>query len=661
MKVRLQFRSLTLRLTVILLVLTLVPLAALTQVVSRQVNQVMIDQTLQQFDRLALQEELFLQQYIRDRQKEVAIMAESADIKSLDPKRAHDYFKRFLGATDAYETLNLIDTKGTAIINSSGTSGLNFADRPHFKQALQGKAGLNDMVMSKTTGSPVFVVSAPVKNDQGQVVAVVSGTVTTGVLQQSLLNNRLGATGKAFLVNKGGYYLTLPPGKATSVILKEKLAGSVSEKIEQGQEGAGLYTDDSGKQVLGAYRTVQHDLGWYLVMEQDRDEALSHNQALTRFLWGTTIFVSLLVALVAVAVSRRIVRPIGGLVRGAEQIAAGDLTATVAAKSQDEIGRLAQAFAGMSTSLKELIRKVADTAQNVAASSEELSASTADAEKAVQQVAATTQDMAQSTSDQAAAAQKAAGMVSEIAGAITSAREQIEKLARSADQLRGLADQGTKTIAAQSEKMRENADSAERVAEAVHQLASQAQDVGQILATIASIAEQTNLLALNAAIEAARAGEAGRGFAVVAEEVRKLAEGSSQATEEIGRIVQNIQAGAEAAVAEMDRAKDIVVAQDAATRDSSRAFHAIAAAVNQMDESIKQVAIFAEQVEGNAKSITETVESISSAAQENAAATEELAASSEEQNASMEQIAGAAEALAGLAQELQAAVARFKL
>ena len=311
--------------------------------------------------------------------------------------------------------------------------------------------------------------------------------------------------------------------------------------------------------------------------------------------------------------------------------------------------------------LRGIVARVSEGAEQVAAASEELNASTEETQRSIEQVASAVQDVAKGANEQATGAQKVVDLVQQINMAIRTTAGRVDAISATSGQARELVGDGLKVIDMQNEKMRENLLASQNVAKAIDDLASQAQEVGRILETISKIADQTNLLALNAAIEAARAGEHGRGFAVVADEVRKLAEESAAATGEIGKIVQTIQTGAHGAVGEMDKAKVIVDAQQAAVAQTNTVFGRISQAVDDMVKRIGEIAASSQEVNTSAQRISDAIQSVSAVAQQNAASSEEVSASVEEQNATMQEIAASAESLSHLGQDLQQAVSGFKL
>jgi len=204
-------------------------------------------------------------------------------------------------------------------------------------------------------------------------------------------------------------------------------------------------------------------------------------------------------------------------------------------------------------------------------------------------------------------------------------------------------------------------DSSASVTDAIGELAAESEQIGAIVQTITTIAEQTNLLALNAAIEAARAGDQGRGFAVVAEEVRKLAEDSQHAAQEISTLIATIQSRTTQTVA---------VVQDGAARTehgaaiverTRDAFERIGVSVEDMSQRVQQIAAMSAQVADSTVRMQDSVDAIAAVAEQSSAATEQVSASTEQTSASTEQIAASAHQLADTASTLEDLVARFRL
>jgi methyl-accepting chemotaxis protein len=199
------------------------------------------------------------------------------------------------------------------------------------------------------------------------------------------------------------------------------------------------------------------------------------------------------------------------------------------------------------------------------------------------------------------------------------------------------------------------------VTDAIRELADKSSQIGAIVETITGIAEQTNLLALNAAIEAARAGEQGRGFAVVAEEVRKLAEESQHAAEEISTLIS---------VMQQETTKAVAVVEDGARRTEDgasvvertrSAFLAIGTSVQDMGTRIEEIESASQKIAESAASMQDNIAEVAAVAEQSSASTEEVSASTEETSASAQQIAGSAQELSGTAEELTRLVAQFKV
>jgi methyl-accepting chemotaxis protein len=217
--------------------------------------------------------------------------------------------------------------------------------------------------------------------------------------------------------------------------------------------------------------------------------------------------------------------------------------------------------------------------------------------------------------------------VTEAAVAAEQMTRNIEKIAddtRAAEQLAGdagsMASAGEQTVRSVTEGMHRIADNVAQSASIIQTLGSRSQEITGIVQVIKDIADQTNLLALNAAIEAARAGEQGRGFAVVADEVRKLAERTSQATIEIGAMIGAIQKDTRSAVSGMETSSGRVDAGVRLAQEAAAALAQIREAANETLAKANEIAQAMDEQNAASSEIARNVERIATMADGNHAA-----------------------------------------
>ncbi|MEJ8546381.1 methyl-accepting chemotaxis protein [Brevibacillus borstelensis] len=366
--------------------------------------------------------------------------------------------------------------------------------------------------------------------------------------------------------------------------------------------------------------------------------------------------------LLAVVLTRNIRNPLIQLVANVKEVASGNLRVEpLIIKNRDEFASLTQSFNEMTASLQTLIRQVSTSSEQVAASAEELTASAEQTSKATEQIAVTVQEVAAGTDRQVKSVDEGARVVREMTASIQHIAANVQSASSTAVQVAELAGEGNQAIQAAVRQMSAIHDSIRDLAAAVEGLGAHSQAIGQIIEVITGIAEQTNLLALNAAIEAARAGEHGRGFAVVADEVRKLAEQSSQSAAQIAELINTIQQETKRAVDSMETGNREVQSGIDVVHQAGETFGHIQHSIRDVTEQIQDVSAAVQQVSAHTDQVVGVIALISEVSDVTADGTQNVSAATEEQLASMEEIAASATSLSKLAEELQDTVSAFKI
>lgn len=211
----------------------------------------------------------------------------------------------------------------------------------------------------------------------------------------------------------------------------------------------------------------------------------------------------------------------------------------------------------------------------------------------------------------------------------------------------------------QEEKMAENKEITAEMRVAISDLMEKSKEIGKILEVIKGVAQQTNLLALNAAIEAARAGEHGRGFAVVSEEIRKLAEQSSESSKQITEIINDVQNGIENTVMQIKRADTLSMEQEKALDSTVVAIGDISDKVVSIAGKVKAVSDATSSLTVDAKEAEDMIATIASISEETAAGTQEASSSVEEQNTLIQMVAECSNEMFSIANNLKEEIGSF--
>ncbi|CAI3550273.1 MULTISPECIES: methyl-accepting chemotaxis protein [Clostridium] len=480
-----------------------------------------------------------------------------------------------------------------------------------------------------------------VKDDKNQVKLGAAASLAIESIEQKVNSLKYGKKGYSMLIAEDGTFIVHPNSEyplkvnINDVDDKEihKLAENISsEKSKVVELGYGL-----NKKV--AFCEQVETTGWTVINIVDQNELFSSVNKVMMFILIIAVILVVGLSRAIYKISNKLLNPIDDICIFADKVSQGNLSELIEIKSDDEIGKVAEAFNNTIKNLRDYISEIDKTLDNVAKGNfdinieyeykgdfinikksliniissmnetfKEIKEATVQVKGGSEQVASTAQTLSQGAAEQASGIEELTASIGEI-------NEEVQNSANNAKDTNKIAYDLGEQIQGSNEKMKE-------MLYAMNEIENSSRNIKEVITTIDSIAEQTNLLALNAAIEAARAGEAGKGFAVVAEEVRKLAEESSKAVKNTAELIEGSMKSVENGKVIADTTAMSLVEVVDYTKN-------VVELVDNITKSLEEQALSIKQINGGIDQIADVVQSNSAISEESAAASEELSAQAE--------------------------------
>jgi methyl-accepting chemotaxis protein len=542
--------------------------------------------------------------------------------------------------------------------------GYDPTKRPWYNEALAKNGGIIRTAPYEYKSQMLTSNARLFKDSNGNIKGAIGIDVQQSDISNLLKDMKIGKTGFSIVHNTG---IILADGNNQDNNFKklEEINIKGLDKLLGNQLTPFTVKINNVQYMVNPYKVQGTD--WILASFMTKTELESGAKKIVNIVLASAIIMLLLTFVLFNFVAGSITKPILTVTKKIQEYATLDFS--VHEKSEvakylngkDETGDMVRSLKIMRDNVADFIFKTADAAEQVAASSEELTATTLQAATSSDEIAATIEEIALGAGDQAKDTEMTANNVEEMGKLMEQDLQYIKELNTAAVQIEKQKEDGFSIIKELIDKTKKNNDASNNVYQIIMSNNESAEKIDKASVMLQSIADQTNLLSLNAAIEAARAGEVGKGFAVVADEIRKLADQSSSFTKDIKTVINELQEKSQNAVDLMQQSHQIITEQTMSVEATEGKFDGIADAIDIIKNIIVKLNHSSDLMSGNKNKVVESTQNLAAISEENAAGTQEASAAVQEQSATIEEIAKAGESLATIAEELRGIIEKFKI
>ena len=521
-----------------------------------------------------------------------------------------------------------------------------------------GKVIATDPYVDAITKKNCMTFAKTVKDNQGKLVGVIGLDIDLKIISNMVANIKLGEKGYSVVIDSAG---------AIVAHKNQDILGQNSEKqpwiktITDSKENK-LVIDVDGEKYL-AYKSIIDKTNLTIVGFIPLAEQTSKiREGLT--IPSIVLVLSLIfVILVGTFFSSKLTKPMEKLVHILAKIKEGDFTQRVHENKHAslEIQEIIESVNNMIGDMVVVLGSVVESSNKVKESAESLAATTQESNAVGDEVARAVQQIAQGANEQSQILEESVNYSTTLGEEVNKTTANAKNMIKASLEVKQSTEEGIIVVNNLRSVFEESTKANIEVAKKVEILAENSNKISAITDTIKAITEQTNLLALNASIEAARAGEAGRGFAVVADEVRKLAEQSSVSASEIDKVISVIRTSVNGVLEQIMYSKELNTKTDKSVQTTNETFKKIEGAMELLQKDMNSVDNSLKEINNYKNKVSEKIGNAASVSEETAATSQEVSASTEEQAAGLQEIVSAAESLNALADNLRESISKFKI